>query len=951
MIAATKAQVRSLSAPNRLPVRLAVIALMGGILATRLSSLPDAGPGIYLLAGPAMVALGYVILRGPRWSLVALVGCTLFGLYRRSVPVGPVDIRLTDLAYLSLLVWAVRLRGRGRIERSDVGQWFIGLLILVLGLTLFTVLVNGEGGVLSLLVSWARLAVTVSLVWLVPYAIRTPEARRSFFLMVLYLCTASVAFILVQTAFRSGFGERAAGALGPNAVGLLAGLVVVGAIHAPLRQPSHGWVMGVVGILGLLGTRSIGAIIATALPLGIYGLTMGNTRSRASKGQLLAPMRLLLLTVGAVGVITTLRPLNLPGSSAFDYSTTAHRLVEASAGYEIFRRHPVMGVGWQRSNLPDVIGDPEISARLHRRFPDVNPEFFPDTNPGSVHNAYVQILAESGLIGILTAGVALVAVRRRVWAVVAASRAGPDAQLARCAVLLLVVILIWWNDNPLFGAEPETVLAATLLGVLASCRRGAGIRRLDAEQQLDAGVVAASLGRTEVEPATDKVTVGAGGQVRDGSPSLMELDTGHGHASGNGSGPWGREAPAAEPHELTDPSTPPDDVVLAVDVAPAAEVMPRPRAGPDEPGTAPPAAPGSKSLAGVTVLHIGHFDPSYARNRIMAKALRRAGAEVIAVTDERSFSQRTPGLLGRGAKQRTDLILVGFPGHGDLASARAIGAVKRAPVIFDPLVSLYETAVEDRNLVPEGSGRALRYLTEDRLACRLADLVLLDTEAHISYFVERIGAPREKFRRAWVGADDEVMYPRPARSWDGFRVLFYGTFIPLHGLEHIVTAAHLLERSGEHVEFRIVGSGQTYGDIRRLAEDLGTTSIEFLGRRPFADLPELIATSDVCLGVFGTSGKAGRVIPNKIFDALAMAKPVITADTPAVREVLVHQRDAWLCPAGDPQGLADAILELKSDPSERERVAAEGHRLYEERFSPQALSRDLAAIVGELLSR
>jgi glycosyltransferase involved in cell wall biosynthesis len=106
-----------------------------------------------------------------------------------------------------------------------------------------------------------------------------------------------------------------------------------------------------------------------------------------------------------------------------------------------------------------------------------------------------------------------------------------------------------------------------------------------------------------------------------------------------------------------------------------------------------------------------------------------------------------------------------------------------------------------------------------------------------------------------------------------------------------------------------------------------------------------MADSHVCLGVFGTSGKAQRVIPNKVFDALATARPALTADTEGVREVLVHGDNAYLCPPGDPGALAEAITALKCDEELRNRIAQRGHELFRERFSIAALSRDAAAVM------
>jgi glycosyltransferase involved in cell wall biosynthesis len=238
---------------------------------------------------------------------------------------------------------------------------------------------------------------------------------------------------------------------------------------------------------------------------------------------------------------------------------------------------------------------------------------------------------------------------------------------------------------------------------------------------------------------------------------------------------------------------------------------------------------------------------------------------------------------------------------------------------------------------------------EDRLACRLATRVILDTDAHVTYFAEQCGVDSRRLRRVWVGADDDIMQPGPPADPSSFRVFVYASFIPLHGLEHVVRAAHVLEHRNEDVRIDIVGRGVTARAIKGLAAELGTRSVQFLGPRPYADLPGLMAASHVCLGIFGTSAKAHRVIPNKVFDALAVARPVLTADTAAAREVLVHRDNAYLCPPGDAEALADAITALKLDESLRARLAERGHELFRQRFSIDALSRDVAAVVLDAL--
>lgn len=355
-------------------------------------------------------------------------------------------------------------------------------------------------------------------------------------------------------------------------------------------------------------------------------------------------------------------------------------------------------------------------------------------------------------------------------------------------------------------------------------------------------------------------------------------------------------------------------------------------------------------MSGLRVCCFGRYDPYYARNILITKCLERAGAEVVQIRDDRSLIARTPSLLRRGLAGRFDVIFVGFRAHSDMFLARLLASVKNARLIFDPLTSRYEEKVIDRELVSARSWLGRWYAFSDRAGCRAADRILLETDHQISYFAQTFGADRVKCRRVWLGADDEVMRPQAAsRSTEAFTVFFYGRFSPLHGVEHIVQAAAHLEQDRNTVRFVVVGAGQTYKRARELATRLGVSSITFLDPVPYPKLAVMMSHADVCLGSFGTTARAQRVIPNKVFDALSVGKPVITADTPGVREVMTHGEHAWLCAPGDGRAMADAIARLKQDPELCRTLAANGHQLFKERFSLDAMTRDLVEIVLEFV--
>lgn len=302
-----------------------------------------------------------------------------------------------------------------------------------------------------------------------------------------------------------------------------------------------------------------------------------------------------------------------------------------------------------------------------------------------------------------------------------------------------------------------------------------------------------------------------------------------------------------------------------------------------------------------------------------------------------------------------DVVVVGYLGHFDVQLARRL--FRRTPIVLDHLIGASDTAA-DRGV---SGGLRQRLLSRlDRAALSAADLVLVDTEEHLATLalpdrakaaVVAVGAPPawlaagegaqglardtrlEEARRdptaATAGSAPEAKNDQP------LRVVFFGLYTPLQGAPSIGRALALLTE--EAVEVLMLGSGQDLAETRRLAS--GNSQVSWQEWVSPAALPTVVAERDVCLGIFGTSPKALRVVPNKVFQGAAAGCALVTSDTPPQRRLL---RDAALFVApGNPEALADALRELARDRVRLARFRAAARALALESFTPARVTSDL----------
>ncbi|KKQ53253.1 MAG: Group 1 glycosyl transferase [Microgenomates group bacterium GW2011_GWC1_38_12] len=347
-----------------------------------------------------------------------------------------------------------------------------------------------------------------------------------------------------------------------------------------------------------------------------------------------------------------------------------------------------------------------------------------------------------------------------------------------------------------------------------------------------------------------------------------------------------------------------------------------------------------------TICFFGIYDRNYSRNRILMVGFKKNNWQVIeCLVDPKKYHgwKKYWQLLNERKllNIEPDLVLVAYPGQTMVWLARLL--FLRKLLVFDAFTSLYDSNVFDRRLYGQWSWRGGRDFLLDWHSLFLADRVLVDTHRNAKYFQKTFRIKAKKFIRVFVGTTigSEFLTEEKRKKDDNiFLVHFHGHYIPLQGIEYIVKAAKILEKEKD-IKFRIIGHGQEFGKISQLVERLKSVNIEFSLEVSFVALKQMILESDLVLGIFGITPKAERVIPNKVFEGLALGKAVLTADTPAIRELLIDGENVLLCQAGNPKDLAQKIIFLHENPRLAEKIATNGQNLIVREINPQKLVKKL----------
>jgi len=240
----------------------------------------------------------------------------------------------------------------------------------------------------------------------------------------------------------------------------------------------------------------------------------------------------------------------------------------------------------------------------------------------------------------------------------------------------------------------------------------------------------------------------------------------------------------------------------------------------------------------------------------------------------------------------------------------------------------------------------------ERFLYRHADRVMVNSPGFIEH-VSRNGA-------RWVelvpnGADPSMFDPhqngsRTRQQWglEGeFVVLYAGAHGLSNDLEVVLQSANIL-RDEPHIRFVLVGDGKEKFRLIRQAEEMGLTNVIFMPPVAKKEMSEILSAADACLAILKPLEWYKTTYPNKVFDYMAAAKPVVLAIDGVIREVVETHNAGIAVPPGDPQALAQVIRSLAADPQKTREMGLAGRRAVENCYNRRQFSIRLVEIIEEM---
>ena len=248
--------------------------------------------------------------------------------------------------------------------------------------------------------------------------------------------------------------------------------------------------------------------------------------------------------------------------------------------------------------------------------------------------------------------------------------------------------------------------------------------------------------------------------------------------------------------------------------------------------------------------------------------------------------------------------------------------------------------------------RFLSYL--EQLMYRAADSIVTVGDGYQQALIER-KVPRKKISIVPNGADLDrfspqtpgqgvTLTPNHRETSDVFRCVYIGTVGMASRLDLLIAAAETLENRGDKsIELLIVGDGADRNRLEKKVADKGIQNLEFTGLVSKSEIPTIMENSDACLVHLREDPLFRTVLPSKMFEAMAMKKPVILAVPGAAAKILEQAEAGLTIRPENHLDLLNAIERLKTNPELSSKLGRNGRAFTESKYNRDYFAKDYLA--------
>jgi colanic acid biosynthesis glycosyl transferase WcaI len=295
-------------------------------------------------------------------------------------------------------------------------------------------------------------------------------------------------------------------------------------------------------------------------------------------------------------------------------------------------------------------------------------------------------------------------------------------------------------------------------------------------------------------------------------------------------------------------------------------------------------------------------------------------------------------------------LLVGLSGYW-------IARWKRVPFVFE----VRDLWPESLAAVGVGSESSLFHWSLSRVAgllYRHASRVVVVSPAFERYLAQNWQLDPRKISVVENGVETDLFHPMPPET-DSIRaqinaqghlvVSYIGTIGMAHGLETVLEAAQVLLAIAPAVRFLFIGEGADKERIRSQAAQRGLNNVVFMDQQPRERIPGFICASDVCLVPLKKSEVFKTVIPTKLLEFMACARPVILGVEGEARKIVENAQAGLAIEPENSAELVRAILRLASDPESCRTLGRNGRRHILEHFSRKQKATEYAGVLEDLM--